>query len=592
MPERDYGIADLLLQSGQSQARSLRELGAAKARSFADIGTIQARGIEARGQRMADLAQNLGKIGTQAVGGYLDQREQTRVTDRQARLDQQKAQSEAVKAEQERVKAEDEHRLSQQNSWKADKEAQIAGLKQLAGNVGLYKSATPEARAQLWQGWTEQYPQLKSVPQPTDDQHIDAITNSVTTEHERAQAQLDSLAIAEKTNALHGPAAIEGYKKSIGTLMAAVDPAMLADPAKVAQMLDGLAATYYLPPGADRAALQSAVAQAKMVDPATLWQFGKTPQEIEQHQTAPTRMPNAEGLTPSQSATDAREKSRIANEGARITIDRSKEARAKETFDLTYGTAPSEPGGATTPVNNTARMIAEYRLPAISPRAAASGPGKALMDEVGRINPDYDGTQYANRSKTRQAWTSGTQGQQINAMNTAIGHMDQLSSILADLNNSDTQVKNRAFNWLKTQFGDASVTNFDTLKDALAGEIDSILAKGQSTVSGRADAKSHITSAQSPEQLAGYVKTQIPILGSKLASLDYQYHQAMGEKDPFQALSPEAKAVLSKHGFDPKHPTQQSGGGDGSVVMTNPVDGKKYNVPAAGVDAAKARGWK
>ena len=61
------------------------------------------------------------------------------------------------------------------------------------------------------------------------------------------------------------------------------------------------------------------------------------------------------------------------------------------------------------------------------------------------------------------------------------------------------------------------VTNFDTLKDALAGEVDSVLSKSGATVSGIAAAKEKINGANSPTQLAGYAKTIIPILGPKLS---------------------------------------------------------------------------
>ncbi len=101
------------------------------------------------------------------------------------------------------------------------------------------------------------------------------------------------------------------------------------------------------------------------------------------------------------------------------------------------------------------------------------------------------------------------------------------------------------------------MSNFDTLKDALSAEVASVLSKGQATVSGIADAQSHIKNSQSPAQLAGYINTLIPVMGSKLSALDYQYHQAMGEKDPFSALSPEGKKVLEKYGFDPAHPEQK-----------------------------------
>jgi hypothetical protein len=209
------------------------------------------------------------------------------------------------------------------------------------------------------------------------------------------------------------------------------------------------------------------------------------------------------------------------------------------------------------------------------------------MNQVQAINPEFDATQFPNRNKTRQAFTTGTQGQQINAMNTALGHLDQLGSAIKGLDNGNVQVVNSATNFLRTQLGGADVTNFDTLKVALSGELASVLKRSGATDAEIRDVQSTISAKNSPAQLAGYVQTQIPILGSKLNALNYQYHQAMGEKDPFSALSPEAKTVLQKNGFDPANP--QIGGGGAGISVTAP-NGKVYTFKSqADADAFKAK---
>lgn len=225
-------------------------------------------------------------------------------------------------------------------------------------------------------------------------------------------------------------------------------------------------------------------------------------------------------------------------------------------------------GGANQEASAAEKAIGDYKMPPPSPRSLATPGGKAMMDRILAYNPDFDATQFPNRNKTRQAFTTGTQGQQVNAMNTAIGHLDQLGTAIAGLDNSDVQVVNTAKNWIATQLGGAATTNFDTLKVALSGELASVLKKSGATDAEIKSVESTIASKNSPKQLAGYVQTQIPILGSKLNALNYQYHQAMGEKDPFQALSPEAKGVLTKNGFDPDNPQ----------IGTKPTTGKTYTL--------------
>ncbi len=215
-----------------------------------------------------------------------------------------------------------------------------------------------------------------------------------------------------------------------------------------------------------------------------------------------------------------------------------------------------------------AKAIAEYRLPPISPRSMATPAGKLLMDQVMAANPEYDGTQFPNRSATRKAFTSGTQGQQIIAMNTVLGHMDQMGPAIDALNHGNFVPGNEAYDTVRTMFGSNAVTNFDNIKGAVAGELGKVL-KGVVTDAEINRVDKNIRDAGSPDQLRGAIDTNIPLIGSKLAALDYQYHQAMGAKDPFSALSPDSQAVLTKHGFDPAHPTLTKAAG--SPTAAKPI---------------------
>lgn len=251
----------------------------------------------------------------------------------------------------------------------------------------------------------------------------------------------------------------------------------------------------------------------------------------------------------------------------------------------------------------TVEKIARYDEDPTKVASMRGNMREKLMQWVNQVNPAYDQSQFANRTPTRKAYTTGTQGQQIAAINTAIGHLDQLAPIVAKLDNSSFTPGNAALNKLRTIFGSSKVTNFDTLKDALAGEVASVLSKGAATVSGIAAEKEKIHAASSPEQLADYVKTQIPIMGSKLAGLDYAFHQAMGEDDTFSALSPSSKKILAKFGFDPAEhgaaAAAEIGKGaakdlpqtkldNGQIQVTDPTGGLHLFATQAAADRFKA----
>ena len=226
----------------------------------------------------------------------------------------------------------------------------------------------------------------------------------------------------------------------------------------------------------------------------------------------------------------------------------------------------------------TVKKIASYEEDPAKVASMRGGMRETVMQWVNQVNPGYKADEFANRAPTRKAYTTGTQGQQITAINTAIGHLDQLASVADQLNNGSFVPGNAAWNTVRSIFGADTVTNFETLKDALAGEVASVLSKGAATVSGIAAEKDKIKAASSPQQLAGYVRTLIPIMGSKLAALDYAYHQAMGADDTFSALSADSKQILTKYGFDPAHSTiDQTGSpnnGPKATLKFNPATGK------------------
>lgn len=203
----------------------------------------------------------------------------------------------------------------------------------------------------------------------------------------------------------------------------------------------------------------------------------------------------------------------------------------------------------------TVQAVADYKLDPAKVASMRSEERAKLTKMALQVNPGYDASQFAVRAPTRIAFTDGIQGRQINAINTAIGHLDQLATLGDQLNNSAFVPGNKLYNAVTSIFGSARVTSFDTLKDALAGEVSAVLAQSGATVSGIAEAKEKIHASSSGAQLAGYVQTLIPVFGSKLTALDYTFHQAMGADDPFSALSPESKRILTKLGFDPAHPT-------------------------------------
>jgi len=197
--------------------------------------------------------------------------------------------------------------------------------------------------------------------------------------------------------------------------------------------------------------------------------------------------------------------------------------------------------------NPTAQAIANYQIAPPSPRSLATPAGEALMAQVIALNPDYDATQFPTRQATRKAFTSGKQSQTINSLNTAILHLDHLGAVAEAMGNGSFQPGNALYNATAAMFGESAPTNFAGAKDIMAGELAGALKNSGATDAEIQKVSKSLDSKQSPQQIKSYLEdVAIPMLADKAKSLDRQYHQVMGEKDPFTVYTPEAKGVLDK----------------------------------------------
>lgn len=252
------------------------------------------------------------------------------------------------------------------------------------------------------------------------------------------------------------------------------------------------------------------------------------------------------GLEQQFAAQDLKERQQAEIERA----NQAKEGLEKSKFQATYGAGTDENGQKI--ASPLARQIAEYRLPPISPARQQTPEGQAIMAQVQSLNPDYDGTQFAARNSMRKAFTSGSQGQSLNALNTAIEHLDQFKTAAEALGNGPYQPVNAIVNWAKTVGGDSAPTNFEGIKTIMAGELAAAFKKSGATDEEIKQVKASIEGKQSTNQLVDYVtKEAIPALGSKAHTYQSQWEQTMG-KSPFDVYTPGARAVLEKYGAAPK----------------------------------------
>lgn len=107
---------------------------------------------------------------------------------------------------------------------------------------------------------------------------------------------------------------------------------------------------------------------------------------------------------------------------------------------------------------------------------------------------------------------------------------------------------------MSTQLGGAAPTNFNAAKQIVADEVVKAIIGGGGGVGDRDKAQSIITSASSPGQLAGAIKTVKTLMAGQLHGLRLQYKNSVGLDDFETHLSPGAARELEAIPIDAPPP--------------------------------------
>ncbi len=276
------------------------------------------------------------------------------------------------------------------------------------------------------------------------------------------------------------------------------------------------------------------------------------------------------GLTPEQQATNAArtatearettqgaariglERQRVGLEGQRVGLERQR--LGAETMSPAGQAVPDVAPGQKNdaflaalpgPQANLVKALAEGRQQFPGGSALRAPYWQNMLNAVAKYDPSFDAVNYNARSKTRAAFSSGKEAGQVNALNTVIGHLDGLSQAADALQNSNSPLYNSIANRLSKAVGKPQVTNFDTIKKAVADEVTKVWRQTGGTEADIQAAQANLDAANSPAQLSGAIATYGELLESKLGALKDQYRQGMGT-DPIDMVTPQARATLTK----------------------------------------------
>lgn len=209
----------------------------------------------------------------------------------------------------------------------------------------------------------------------------------------------------------------------------------------------------------------------------------------------------------------------------------------------------SSAGNGNVPLNKsqqaTAQAILDGRMTPPSSFALKTPYWQNVMGGVFQQDPDFS----EQRAQLRKAYTTGAQSKEINAINTAMGHVGVLGQAIDALNNGNYKVLNQIGNSLGVQVGKDPVTTFNTIVHRVGPELSkAYIGAGGSAGERGADEKDFDPNL-GPKQLTTNVAMTARLLRSKIASLENQWDQNKGVNMPsFQDrfIMPEAQTQLNR----------------------------------------------
>lgn len=193
-----------------------------------------------------------------------------------------------------------------------------------------------------------------------------------------------------------------------------------------------------------------------------------------------------------------------------------------------------------------ARQIADYKAPPLTGGFGVKSRvyNAQTMAEVRRINPNYDAKRYHAQQEALDSYFGGHFAEQTRAFNTALMHAGTAAQAAAKLDNSPLQFENWLTNYVATETGNPSVTNYRAAQAVFISELAAAL-KGANVAESDVERIERLSGANlSPAQLRGVMRTFAELMAGRLNVMSEQYKASTGETPDL--LYPSSRVVLDR----------------------------------------------
>ena len=235
----------------------------------------------------------------------------------------------------------------------------------------------------------------------------------------------------------------------------------------------------------------------------------------------------------------------------------------------------------------TVKAVIEGRQTAPSGFALSKPYWQDIMNKVYAVDPQWS----EQRAQLRKGYTVGQQSKEINAINTAMGHVGVLNDAIDALNNGNLKVLNQIANRFGIETGSTPAAVFKTIVHRVGPELSkAYLGAGGSAGERGADEKDFDENLP-PQTLKATTGITAQLLRSKIGALENQWdeNRAPGMKSfQDQFISKEAKSQLDRLNPQGAKSSGSSKPPDATHTGIGSVDKKKHWLDKNGKDLGVA----
>lgn len=179
-------------------------------------------------------------------------------------------------------------------------------------------------------------------------------------------------------------------------------------------------------------------------------------------------------------------------------------------------------------------------MPSISGRSNANA-ANLLLGIAQRVDPDFS----TARNKMMNEYKvpkSGNVAFNINAINTAIGHIGTLDTLGDALKNNDIQGANKVLNSVLSQFGKPQQNNYELAQQAVAEELMRVFRQVGASEREATAWGQKFSSANSPEKIHDAARNAVELLKSRVDALNEPWKREF--HNDFPMLTDKSKGIV------------------------------------------------